>query len=456
METTSETGPVAIADQTCPMDTSPVDAEGGTCPMSETGFLDMTDAELLRDPFRGYSKLREQDRIVRAVYPSSPTPLWLITRYDDVKSVLADKRFANNPGSVPGANVENVHKELAEALQLDEKYIKIFTSSLLDVDGEDHIRLRRLVSRTFTARRVADLRPRVEEIAAALLDDLAGWAAKDDADGVGVVDLVEHFAYKLPINVICELIGIPEADRPQWRQWGKDAFSLVPGAQNEPMRGMVDHIDDLVAQRRAKPTGDLLTGLIEAHDEDGDRLNGDELMTMVLTLVLAGTENTAQTIGNGTVALLTHPDQRDALRADPGMMPEAVHELMRWCGALHGTQFRHAVEDVEIGDVTIKQGDRLMCMLVAANYDPRYFADPDRLDLRRQADGQREVHVGFGAGLHYCLGAHLAKQEFEVAFGGLVSRFPNMELAVPVEELERQQMPGSWRLRRLPVRLNAS
>jgi cytochrome P450 len=434
--TTSETCPVTTASETCP--------------------LDMTDPELLRDPFRGYSRLREEDRIIRAVYPSSPTPVWLITRYDDIKSMLADKRFANNPGSVPGADVDNVHEELVKALGLEEKYIKIFTSSLLDADGDDHIRLRRLVSRTFTARRVADLRPRVEEIATGLLDDLERWAAEDDADGVGVVDLIEHFAYKLPINVICELIGIPEADRPQWRQWGKDAFSLVPGAQNEPMRGMVDHITDLVAQRRAEPTGDLLSGLIHAHDEEGDRLTETELITMVLTLVLAGTENTAQTIGNGTVALLTHPEQLAALRADTELLPAAIHELMRWCGPLHSTQFRHAVEDVEIGGKTIKQGERVMGMLVAANYDPRYFADPDRLDIHRQSDGQREVHVAFGAGLHYCLGAHLAKQEFEVAFGGLLSRYPDLELAVPADELERQNMPGSWRLGRLPIRLNGA
>ena len=434
--TTSETCPVVTTSETCP--------------------LDMTDAELLRDPFRGYSRLREQDRVVRAVYPSSPTPVWLITRYDDLKMMLGDKRFANNPGSVPGANVDNVHQELVEALGLEEKYIKIFTSSLLDADGDDHIRLRRLVSRTFTARRVADLRPRVEEIAAGLLDDLERRAAEDDAEGVGVVDLIEYFAYKLPINVICELIGIPPADRPQWRQWGKDAFSLVPGAQNEPLRGMVDHITDLVAQRRAEPTDDLLSGLINAHDESGDRLTENELITMVLTLVLAGTENTAQTIGNGTVALLTHPGELDVLRADPALLPAAIHELMRWCGPLHSTQFRHAVEDVEIGGTTIKQGERVMGMLVAANYDPRYFADPDRLDLRRQPDGQREVHMAFGAGLHYCLGAHLAKQEFEVAFGGLLSRFPDMELAVPAEELERQNMPGSWRLGRLPIRLKGA
>ncbi|WP_197700025.1 cytochrome P450 family protein [Micromonospora rifamycinica] len=436
-----------------------MDTISGTCPVATgngAAALDMTDADLLRDPFRGYSLLRERDRIVRAVYPTSPTPLWLITRYDDVKMVLGDQRFANNPGSVPGANVDDLHDELAKALGLEEKYIKIFTSSLLDADGEDHVRLRRLVSRTFTARRVAALRPRVEEIAARLLDQLGRRAEADDADGVGVVDLIENFAYLLPINVICELIGIPEADWPRWRQWGRAAFSLEPGAQNEPMRGMVDHITELVEQRRAVPTGDLLSGLIEAHDEEGDRLTGDELITMVLTLVLAGTENTAHMIGNGTLALLTHPDQLGTLQADPALMPAAVQELMRWCGPLHGTQFRHAVEDVEIGGVTIRQGDRLMCMLVAANYDPRYFSDPDRLDLRRQPDSLRETHVGFGAGLHYCLGAHLAKQEFEVAFSGLLTRFPNMELAVPAEELERQNMPGSWRLRRLPLRLHGT
>lgn len=434
METASETCPVATTSETCPMD--------------------MTDPKLLTDPFREYSRLREEGRVVRALYPGSPAPVWLITRYDDVKSMLGDKRFANNPASVPGANVENVHKQLADALGLEEKYIKLFTSSLLDADGEDHIRLRRLVSRAFTARRVADLRPRVEEITTGLLDDLERRAAEDDEDGVGVVDLIEHFAYKMPINVICELIGIPVEDRPKWRQWGKDAFSLVPGAQNEPMRGMVDQITELVALRRTEPTGDLLSGLINAHDDEGDRLTETELITMVLTLVLAGTENTSQTIGNGTVALLTHPDQLAALRADPTLLPAAIHELMRWCGALHSTQFRHAVQDVELGGQLIKQGDRVMGMLVAANYDPRYFTDPYALDIKRQTDSQRELHVGFGAGLHYCLGAHLAKQEFELAFGGLLTRFPDLELAVDADKIDRQNMPGSYRMRRLPVRLN--
>ncbi|MGW3993289.1 cytochrome P450 family protein [Amycolatopsis sp. NPDC004772] len=429
--------------ETCPVDTGST----GTCP------LDMNDPELLRDPFGGYSRLREEGRVVRALWPGSTTPLWLFTRYDDVKEMLADKRFANNPGSVPGADVEKVHQELVEALGLEEKYIKIFTSSLLDADGEDHVRLRRLVSRAFTARRVNDLRPRVEEITARLLDDLERQAAVDDEDGIGVVDLLEYFTYKLPINVICQLIGIPERYWPQWRQWGKDAFSLVPGAQNEPMRGMVDQITELVALRRAEPADDLLTGLINAHDDDGDGLTETELITMVLTLVLAGTENTAQTIGNGMIALLTHPDQLAALRAEPELMPGAVHELLRWCGALHSTQFRHAVEDVEIAGAKIKQGEKTMGMLVAANYDPRHFEDPMRLDIRRQTDGQRELHVGFGAGLHYCLGAHLAKQEFEVAFTGLINRFPDMELTGPPENLDRGNMPGSWRLKRLPVRL---
>jgi len=436
-----------------------MDTDNETCPVtgaSETCPLDMNDPELLRDPFRGYSRLREEGRIVRAVWPGSLNPLWLFTRYDDVKAMLGDKRFANNPASVPGANVENVHEELAAALGLEMKYIEIFTSSLLDADGEDHIRLRRLVSRIFTARRVADLRPRVEEITLGLLDDLERQAAEDDEDGVGVVDLMEYFTYKLPINVICELIGIPVEDRAKWRQWGKDAFSLVPGAQNEPLRGMIYQITDLVAKRRLEPTDDLMSGLINAQDEDGGKLSETELITMVLTLVLAGTENTAQTIGNGTIALLTHPDQLELLRADPSLLPAAVHELLRWCGALHSTQFRHATEDVEIGGVTIKKGERTMGMLVAANYDPRQFPDPDRLDITRQQDVQREAHVGFGAGLHYCLGAHLAKQEFEVAFSGLINRFPKMELTTSPDELERGNMPGSWRLKRLPIRLNAS
>ncbi|WP_066946458.1 cytochrome P450 family protein [Microtetraspora fusca] len=414
---------------------------------STTGPVDMMDPALLSDPFRGYSRIREEAPLTRAVFAGLGTAVWLVTRFDDVKTVLSDQRFVNNPANVPGRDAHNIREEIIKARGIPPEYARYVLDSVLDADGADHIRLRRLVSRAFTARRVSELRPRVEQITDDLLDRLPGLAED------GVVDLIEGFAYPLPITVICELVGIPEEDRPQWHDWGRALFSLRPGALNEPLRQMIDHIHDLIERRRARPAEDLLTGLIRAHDEDGDRLSDIEMVTMVLTLVLAGHETTAHLIGNGTAALLTHPDQWDALRADPALAPRAVHELMRWCGPVQGTRIRYAAEDVEIGGTLVRRGEPVMALLVSANYDPRRFDDPESLDITREPDGRREVHVGFGHGLHYCLGAALARQEGEVAFLALTRRFPGLRLAVPAEELERQVLPGSWRLARLPVRL---
>ncbi|GLW98427.1 cytochrome P450 [Microtetraspora sp. NBRC 16547] len=416
---------------------------------STVGPVDMMDPDLLRDPFRGYSRIREQAPVTRAVFAGVSTPIWLVTRFDDVQTVLSDQRFVNNPANVPGMDVHNVREEVIKARGLPREYAQYVLDSVLDADGDDHIRLRRLVSRAFTARRVSELRPRVEEITEDLLDRLPDLAED------GVVDLIEGFAYPLPITVICELVGIPEEDRPQWRDWGRSLVSMRPGAMADSLRQLVTYIQDLIERRRAQPTGDLLTGLIRAHDEDGGRLSDTEMVTMVLTLVLAGHETTAHLIGNGTVALLTHPDQLAALRADPELAPRAVHELMRWCGPVQGTRIRYAAEDVEIEGTRIGRGEPVMAVLVSANYDPRRFDDPERLDITREPDGRREVHVGFGHGLHYCLGAALARQEGEVAFRALTRRFPDLRLAVAPEDLERQLLPGSWRLARLPVRLHS-
>ncbi|MFC4530040.1 cytochrome P450 family protein [Sphaerisporangium dianthi] len=409
--------------------------------------VNLMDVELMRDPFGGYARLRERAPLVRGTFFGRGTPIWVVTRYDDVKSVLGDTRFVNDPTGVPGLDVGNLREREAEARGIPEEYARYIFDGILDTDGEDHLRLRRLVSRTFTARRVLALRPRVEEITESLLDRLPGLARDD------VVDLIEHFAYPLPITVICELVGIPQEDRRQWREWGKALVALEAGGMAAALREMVDHIHELIARRRAAPTGDLLTGLIRTHDEDGDRLGDTEMVTLVLTLVLAGHETTAHLIGNGVAALLAHPGQLALLREEPALMPRAVHELMRWCGPVQGTRLRYAKEDVEIGGMPVRKGEAVMAVLVGANHDPRVFAEPGRLDITREPDGRRETHVGFGSGLHYCLGAALARQEAEVAFGGLLRRYPGLALAVAPEDLDRELMPGSWRLARLPVRL---
>ncbi|WP_405143941.1 cytochrome P450 [Sphaerisporangium sp. NBC_01403] len=409
--------------------------------------VNMMDLELMRDPFGGYSRMREQAPLARGSFFGRGTGIWLVTRYDDVKMVLGDPRFVNNPANVPGLDIENIREKEMEARGIPKEYAQYVLDSVLDADGADHIRLRKLVSRTFTARRVAELRPRVEEITEDLLDRLAGTA-----EG-GVVELMEHFSYPLPITVICELVGIPEEDRAQWREWGKALVTLQAGGMATALRDMITHIHELIERRRAAPTGDLLSGLIRTHDEDGDRLSDTEMVTLVLTLVLAGHETTAHLIGNGTAALLTHREQLDLLRKDPGLMPRAVHELMRWCGPVQATRLRYAAEDVEIGGMPVRKGEAVMAVLVGANYDPREFDHPERLDITREPDGRRENHVGFGHGLHYCLGAALARQEGEVAFEALLRRFPDLALAVDPSELERQPMPGSWRLARLPLKL---
>ncbi|MEO3813687.1 cytochrome P450 [Sphaerisporangium sp. B11E5] len=411
----------------------------------DTGVVDMLDPELLRDPFVAYSRLRERAPLARGSLLGQDQKIWLVTRYDDVKTVLGDHRFVNDPAHVPGVDVGNVREKVIAARGIPPEYAKYVLDSILDTDGEDHLRLRRLVSRTFTARRVMELRPRVEQITEDLLDRLPGHAED------GVVDLMPHFAYPLPITVICELVGIPEEDRPLWRDLGRQLFSQegIAGA----LRELVGYIEELIARRRATPAEDLLTGLIRTHDEDGDRLTDTEMITMVLTIVLAGHETTAHLIGNGTAALLTHLDQLALLREDPSLMPRAVHELMRWCGPVQGTRIRYAAEDVELGGMTVAKGEPVMAMLVGANYDPQVFPDPERLDITREPDGRKETHVGFGHGFHYCLGAALARQEGEVAFEALFRRFPGPSLAVDPADLEREPFPGSWRLARLPLRL---
>jgi cytochrome P450 len=323
------------------------------------------------------------------------------------------------------------------------EYARYLVGTILDIDPPDHTRLRRLVSRAFTVRPVAALRPRVETITAELLDDLA--AAADP------VDLIEAFAYPLPITVICELVGIDEADRPAWRAWGRAFVAMEPDRVSSAVRGMVDHIHALVGRRRTTPADDLLTALIRAHDEDGDHFSDVELVAMVLTLVFAGHETTAHLIGNATAALLTHPDQLALLRADTQLWPAAVRELMRWCGPVHILRLRYAADDVELDGTLIRRGDAVQAVVVSANFDPRAYAEPARLDVTRLVDAHGDGHLGFGQGVHYCLGAALARQEGEVALHGLFARFPRLALAVDPSELAWLPRPGLRRLAALPV-----
>lgn len=407
-----------------------------TSPSVEPNLMDPA---LIADPYGGYGRLREQGPVLRGL-TAVGGPAWYVTRQEDVRTVLGDPRFVNNVATVVGMQVDDGRQKMIESLGVPPELAHYLTDSVLDADGADHTRLRKLVSRAFTVRRINDLRPRVETITETLLDGLSS-----------PVDLIEHFAYPLPITVICELVGVPEADRPAWRSWGNALTSMNPELIPTAVRDMVAHVQDLVRRRRAAPADDLLTALIHAQEEDGDRLSDDELVTMVFTLVMAGHETTAHLIGNGTAALLTHPDQLDLLRRDPALWPGAIHELMRFCGPVHIARLRYATEDLDLAGVRIRAGDAVQPVLVSANFDPREYHDPERLDVTRRPSGRGEGHVGFGHGFHYCLGAALARQEGEVALRALFERFPN--LALDTAELEWVPMPGSHRLARLPVRL---
>jgi cytochrome P450 len=393
----------------------------------------LMDAGLIADPYGGYGRLREEAPVLRGVAMDG-SPAWYVTRQDDVRAALADHRFVTNPAAAGSADPRAA---ILGSIGIPPEYLGYLTNTILDVDGIDHARVRKLVSRTFTVRRVAELRPHVEEIAAALLDGLPER-----------VDLLAEYAYPLPITVISELVGVPEADRPAWRRWARALVTMDRETVPDAMRDMIAHCHELIARRRAEPTPDLVSGLVAERDQ-GDRLTDTEIVTMILTLVLAGHETTAHLISNGTLALLRHPDQLHLLRRDPSLWPVAVHELMRFCGPVHITRLRYATEDVELGGVTIHAGDAVQAVLVSANFDPRVYPDPDRLDVTRHPSQRGDGHVGFGHGAHYCLGAALARQEGEVALRALVERFPDLALDGP--EPEWVPMPGSHRLKALPV-----
>lgn len=300
--------------------------------------------------------------------------------------------------------------------------------SVSRTDPPDHTRLRRLVAKAFTARRVEQLRGRAEQITGDLLDEMvkAGPPA----------DLAQALAVPLPGLMVCELIGVPYADRDQFRDW-VGAFMSVTALTVE-QRGahigrLAGYLATLAAQRRQTPTDDLLGALVIASDE-GDRLTEDEVIQLTVVILAAGYESTASQIVNFTYALLTHPDQLALLRSRPDLMPGAVEELMRWVPLLAVADVlpRYALADVELSGGTVRAGEPVLLAKHAANRDPRRYDDPDRLDITRDAQGE----LGFGHGAHHCLGAPLARLDIQTALTALLQRFPDLRLAVPESDLQ--------------------
>lgn len=383
--------------------------------------------ELLADPYAVYARLREAGPVHRFT-GTDGLPAWLVTRYDDVRHALADPRLSlDKSRAKPGG-----YRGLALPPALD--------ANLLNMDPPDHTRIRRLVVKAFTPRRIAALREPVRRTAHTLLDAV---------EPLGRADLIAAYAAPLPITVICELLGVAEADRPDFRTW-TDAIVIPDPARPErakdAVRALIGFLARLLAAKRADPADDLLSDLVAVRDDE-DRLSEDELMSLAFLILFAGYENTVHLIANATLALLTHPEQLAEVRAEPGRLGDAVWELARYDGPVPLAIRRFPVEDVTIGGVTVPAGETVLLSLAAAHRDPRRFADPDTLDLGRDVTG----HLALGHGIHYCLGAPLARLEAEIALSVLLERFPRLALDGSPDEVEWRPSMRSRGLRALPV-----
>ena len=407
-------------------------AEAAATPPGQAGTVQLGD-DYYQNPHAYFTRMRDEGPATRVMMPYGG-PAWLITRYADVRAALADPRL---------------HKDWAGKLTspdwAPDEVTAFLNMHLLNTDPPDHTRLRKLVSKAFTARRVAALRPRIEAIAVTLLDPLGERLAAGET-----VDLIEGFAFPLPVTVICELLGVPVKDQDQFREWSHAI--VADGAGQETLRaageGMFRYFSKLVAEKRARPADDLVSALIDARDS-GDSLNERELMSMLWLLLVAGHETTANLIASGMLALLTSPAQLARLRSVPSLLPGAVDELLRYVNPLNHATERFTLEPVEIGGVTIPAREWVLCVTASANRDPERFPDADRLDVDRDAGG----HVAFGHGIHFCLGAPLARIEGEVAFGALLSRFPSLSLAASPASLRWRKSSLIHGLETLPVRL---
>ena len=393
------------------------------------------DEAFFADPHALYRRLREECPVAPARTPVG-LPVWLVTRHDDARRALTDPRLSKDAAGF--SRVLDRHPVPGDRRMV---FARELGRHMLSSDPPDHTRLRRLVGRAFTGRAIAGMRPRVEEIAAGLADRMAA--------GPPEVDLLDAFAFPLPMAVICDLLGVPDTDRDTFRHWSNTLLSSdgTPADRTTAAIAMAQYLGDLVAAKRARPADDLLSAIVAA-SEDADRLSADETVSMAFLLLVAGHETTVNLIGNGVLALFRDPERLAELRADLGLVPRAVEELLRFDGPVDLATYRHTTEPVEIGGTTIPAGEVVLVALASANRDPAQHPDPDRLDLHREPG-----HLAFGSGLHHCLGAPLARLEGEVAFRTLLGRFPALAPAAAPEELTWRSSMLIRGLTRLPVRL---
>ncbi|WP_310718976.1 cytochrome P450 family protein [Streptomyces lydicus] len=380
------------------------------------------------NPYKYYAKLRAQGPVHRVRVPNGPD-VWLVVGHEAVRGALTDPRLSKDwraSGQLGPAGEESA----------------LFTN-MLDADPPHHTRLRKLVAKEFTARRVEALRPRVQQITDELLD--AMLAAPD-----GRADLVETLAFPLPMTVICELIGVPAMDREAFRGWSNELVAPTgEEAAYAATVAMSDYLVGLIEARRKDPGEGLLSDLIRTSDEDGDQLSREELVGTAFLLLVAGHETTVSLLSNGVRALLQHPAQLAALRADFSLLDNAVEEMLRYDGPVETATWRFSSEPVEIGGTLIPAGETILVALASASRDPERYSAADDFDITRDARG----HAAFGHGIHFCLGAPLARLEARVALRSLLERCPDLALDVDPGALTwrtgmlirgTEQLPVRW------------
>ena len=388
-------------------------------------------AHVARNPYPFYERLRTRDPVHR----SRLMDMWVFSRHADVDAVLRDfRRFSSD------------QRKRDPARQRRSALAQIPDPTILFLDPPDHTRLRTLVNKAFTPKAVADLEPRIRRMTRTLLD-----AAPDP----NRFDLMETLANPLPVMVIAEMLGVPVEDRAQFREWSNQRARILEPMigererriANEASKSLDEYFLSIIKLRRIVPRDDIISALVHV-EEEGDRLTEREMLGMLRLLLVAGNETTTNLIGNGMLALLRHPEQLQALRDDPSRIPGAVEELLRYDSPVQGT-VRLVLEDCEVNGVPLQRDDNVLLLIGSANRDPQVFDHPDQLDVGRRDNN----HVAFGRGIHFCLGAPLARLEGRVAIEVLLERYPSLRL-----ESDRPAFRSSIVLRgleRLPVRAAA-
>ncbi|MFL5629090.1 MAG: cytochrome P450 [Ktedonobacteraceae bacterium] len=386
--------------------------------MAQPEELNLNSPGFKANPYPAFAQLRSHDPVHQILMPGGRTA-WLITRYEDADDILKDQRFVKDVRHALSPEELAQRFPWAQMQPQVQPVHNFLSHHMLNSDPPDHTRLRALVNISFTPRLVEQWRERIQAITNELLD-----AVQDK----GEMDLIDEFAFPLPIIVITEMLGVPSEDRMNFRKWSNMVVEAAGNPEafqqaREHLAAFREYLRKLIDEKRGHPSDDLLGKLIQAEAE-GDKLSEDELIAMVFLLLIAGHETTVNLIGNGVLALLLHPDQIEKLKQTPPLIKTAIEEFLRYQGPLLTATQRWAREDVEIDGKLLRRGDSVLVVLASANRDPAEFAQPEELDITRPENR----HLAFGKGIHYCLGAPLARLEGQIAIGTLIRRMPNLRL----------------------------